>query len=139
MTQAPVPASDFADMQGLLDTGYSTLTEACFLLLRIADPAAARAWLAAVDVTTADRRNVATALQVALTVDGMQALGVAPASIAGFSRVLRPASRARKAARAGSAMSGPTRRPNGPGARFRRTWWCCCTLQREAWRRFASR
>src|SRR6202012_395405 len=46
---------------------------------------AARAWLATVDVTTADRRNVATALQVALTVDGMQALGVAPASIAGFS------------------------------------------------------
>ena len=85
VTQAPVPASDFADMQGLLYTGYSTLTEACFLLLRIADPAAARAWLAAVDVTTADRRNVATALQVALTVDGMQALGVAPASIAGFS------------------------------------------------------
>ena len=85
MTQAPVPASDFADMQGLLYTGYGTLTEACFLLLRIADPGAARAWLAAVDVTTADRRNVTTALQVALTVDGMQALGVAPAAIAGFS------------------------------------------------------
>jgi len=85
VTQAPVPASDFTDMQGLLYTGYSTLTEACFLLLRIADPAAARAWLAAADVTTADKRNVATALQVALSVEGMQALGVAPATIAGFS------------------------------------------------------
>jgi deferrochelatase/peroxidase EfeB len=85
VTQTPVPASDFADMQGLLYTGYSTLTEACFLLLRVTDPAAARAWLAAVGVTTADRRNVATALQVALTVDGMQGLGVAPATIAGFS------------------------------------------------------
>jgi Dyp-type peroxidase family len=85
MAQPPVPASDFADMQGLLYTGYGTLTEACFLLLRIADPAAARAWLSAVDVTTADRRNVAAAVQVALSVEGMQALGVAQASIAGFS------------------------------------------------------
>ena len=85
MTQNPVPASEFADMQGLLYTGYSTLTEACFLLLRVADPATARAWLAAVDVTTADRRNVAAAVQLALTVHGMQALGVAPATIAGFS------------------------------------------------------
>lgn len=83
--QAPVPASDFADMQGLLYTGYSTLSEACFLLLRIADPAAARAWLAAVDVTTADKRNVVTALQVALSMEGMRALGVSLASIGGFS------------------------------------------------------
>jgi Dyp-type peroxidase family len=83
--QTPVSANDFADMQGLLYSGYSTLTEACFLLLRIADPVAARAWLAAVTVTTADQRNVAAALQVALAAEGMQALGVAPATIAGFS------------------------------------------------------
>jgi deferrochelatase/peroxidase EfeB len=85
VTQAPVPASEFSDMQGLLYSGYSTLTEACFLLLRIADPAAARAWLSAVEVTTADKRKVTAAVQVALSVDGLQALGVAPAAIAGFS------------------------------------------------------
>jgi len=42
VTQNPVPASEFADMQGLLYTGYSTLTEACFLLLRVADPTSRR-------------------------------------------------------------------------------------------------
>ncbi len=84
-SKSPVPANDFADMQGLLYTSYGTLPESCFLLLRVADPAAARAWLSAVDVTTADRRGATAALQVALTIDGMRALGVPPALAAGFS------------------------------------------------------
>jgi Dyp-type peroxidase family len=82
---APVLANDFADMQGLLYTGYGTLTDACFLVLNVADPAAARAWLTTADVTAADRRNVATAVQIALTADGMRALGAAHDTVAGFS------------------------------------------------------
>jgi Dyp-type peroxidase family len=75
-------AVDFADMQGLLYTGYGSLPEACFLVLTIADSDAARAWLATVPVTTADQRDVAGAVQVALTAAGLQALGT---TIGGFS------------------------------------------------------
>ena len=45
------PAEDVADIQGLLRTGYGTL-DAVFLLLRVADAASARAWLATARVTT---------------------------------------------------------------------------------------
>ena len=38
--------SEHDDIQGILWAGYGTLTESTFLLLRVADPAAARAWLA---------------------------------------------------------------------------------------------
>ena len=85
MAAPPTPADDFSDMQGLLYTGYGSLPDACFMLLRIADPVAARAWLATVEVTTADRRDVLAAVQVALTVQGMRALGAPAAAIGGFS------------------------------------------------------
>ncbi len=78
-------AVEFSDMQGLLYTGYGNLTDACFLVLTIAAPEAARAWLATAPVTTADQRDVAAAVQVALTSAGMHALGVSQAVIDGFS------------------------------------------------------
>ena len=60
--------------------GYRHLTEACFLLLRVKDPAAARAWLAQVPITSAVKADPLpqTALQIAFTSDGLRALEVDP-------------------------------------------------------------
>ena len=80
-----VTASDFADIQGMLRSGYANLTEASFLLLRIVDRAAACAWLAEMPVTSAAERNAAAVLQVAISATGMRALGVAESALAGFS------------------------------------------------------
>ena len=68
------------DVQGLVRFGYKHLTEACFLLLRVKDPIAARAWLAQVPVTSAVKADPLpqTALQIALTSEGLHALGLAP-------------------------------------------------------------
>jgi deferrochelatase/peroxidase EfeB len=84
------PDAEFADIQGLLWSGYGPLKQACFLLLRVTDAAAARDWLGATveSVTTIEQlrqRHVSHALQIALTADGMRALGVAESVIDGFS------------------------------------------------------
>jgi deferrochelatase/peroxidase EfeB len=86
----PAPDSELADIQGLLWSGYGSLKEACFLLLRVADRSAARASLQSVlgSITTVEqlrRQRVGRALHVALTVDGLRALGVPDAVIGGFS------------------------------------------------------
>ena len=75
------------DVQGLVRFGYKHLTEACFLLLRITDAAAARAWLAQAPVTSAVNADPLpqTALHVAFTSQGLRALEVAPDLCAGFS------------------------------------------------------
>ena len=41
MTSSPV---DYSDVQGLVRFGYGKLTESCFLLLRVRNAAAARAF-----------------------------------------------------------------------------------------------
>jgi deferrochelatase/peroxidase EfeB len=84
------PDSEFADIQGLLWSGYGSLKQACFLLLRVTDAAAARAWLRDVSESVATveqlrREHVGRAMQIALTADGMRALGVASTVIDGFS------------------------------------------------------
>lgn len=68
------------DVQGLVRFGYRHLTEACLLLLRVKDLAAARAWLAKVPVTSAVKVDPLpqTALHVAFTSEGLNVLGVAP-------------------------------------------------------------
>ena len=82
------PVSEYQDIQGLLRSGYGSLTEAVFLLLRIANSSEAKAWLGAVAgasgaeklayrVTRAadlDLRQV-RALQVAFTAPGIRTLG----------------------------------------------------------------
>lgn len=75
------------DVQGLLQSGYSRLKEACFLLLRVKDLAAARAWLAQVQVTNAVKPDLPadTALHVALTYEGLRALDLAPDLLSEFS------------------------------------------------------
>ena len=77
---------DYSDVQGLVRFGYGALTEAAFLLLRIRDANAASAWLASAAVTNAVQLDQAppTALQVALTRQGLEALRVSPDVIAGF-------------------------------------------------------
>lgn len=75
------------DVQGLIRFGYKHLTEACFLLLRVKHPAAARTWLAQAPVTSAVKADPLpeTALHVAFTSEGLRALEVAPDLLAEFS------------------------------------------------------
>ena len=83
------PASEvvFDDVQGLVRFGHGHLIEAAFLLLRIEDAAAARAWLAAAPVTSARDANPLpdTVLQIAFTSGGLRRLGLAEDAIVGFS------------------------------------------------------
>jgi deferrochelatase/peroxidase EfeB len=78
---------DLDDIQGLIRFGFKHHTEAAFLLLRVTDAAAARAWLAQAPVTTAITLDPLpkTALQVALTSAGLRALGVGTDLVGGFS------------------------------------------------------
>jgi deferrochelatase/peroxidase EfeB len=79
-------AVELDDVQGIVRFGYKHHREACFVLLRVKDAAAARGWLAQAPVgraVTADPPPQ-TALQVAFTADGMRALGVAQDLVDGF-------------------------------------------------------
>ena len=78
---------DLADVQGLLRYGFKHHTESVFLALRVRDRAAARAWLAQAPVASAvpQASLPTTALQVALSAEGMAALGVADDITAAFS------------------------------------------------------
>ena len=83
----PAPGVVFDDVQGLVRFGHGHLSEAVFLLLRIEDAAAARAWLAAAPVTSARDVNPLpdTALQIAFTSGGLRRLGLGEGAITGFS------------------------------------------------------
>jgi len=71
--------TDYRDIQGLVRFGHGPLKAARFHLLTIADAVAARQWLAVAPVTSAVKNHPPeTALQIALTYDGLRALDVAP-------------------------------------------------------------
>src|ERR1700739_4842610 len=78
---------DYSDVQGLVRFGYAHMTEACYLLVNVRQAAAARQWLATAPITTAVRVNPLpkTALQVAFSRQGLEALRVPKTVIAGFS------------------------------------------------------
>jgi deferrochelatase/peroxidase EfeB len=91
---------DFDDIQGLVRFGHGQLKEARFFLLKVADADAARLWLAAAPVTTAvdskaldptrltdppKRKRPDSALQVAFTYEGLEALGASQEILDGFS------------------------------------------------------
>jgi deferrochelatase/peroxidase EfeB len=80
-------AIDYSDVQGLVRFGFANMSEAVYLLLRVRDPAAARTWLAQAPVTTAVESNPipSTALQVAFTREGLEALRIPQHILAGFS------------------------------------------------------
>jgi deferrochelatase/peroxidase EfeB len=77
---------DSSDVQGLAKFGYGKLTEACFLLLRVRNANAARAWIASAPVTTAEYRDPppSTALQIAFTPAGLLAMGLPERIVSGF-------------------------------------------------------
>jgi deferrochelatase/peroxidase EfeB len=76
------------DIQGLLRHGYRNHTEACFLLLRVKDAAAARAWLRRCPVASAvpAADPPPTILQVALTSEGLRGIGVREDIVEAFSQ-----------------------------------------------------
>jgi len=84
MNVSPV---DYSDVQGLVRFGHARMTDACYFLVNIKQTAAARQWLATAPVTTAVTLNPPpkTALQVAFTRQGLEALRVPQSVVAGFS------------------------------------------------------
>jgi Dyp-type peroxidase family len=82
---------DYTDVQGLVRFGYKKMTKASYALLRVKDAALARAWLRSAPVTSAVevKPPPTTALQVALTAPGLEALAVAASVIAEFSHEFR--------------------------------------------------
>ena len=78
---------DYSDVQGLLRFGYGKLRDARFYLLRIRDADAARAWLSAAPVSTAETQTPPPkrALQVAFTASGLRNLGVREQIVESFS------------------------------------------------------
>ncbi|HLZ98333.1 MAG TPA: hypothetical protein VKP66_10410 [Steroidobacteraceae bacterium] len=84
----PASGVDAGDIQGLVRFGFKHHTEAVFLLLRVRDAAAARAWLAGVPVTSAVDANPVpdSALQIAVTSEGLHALGVSADIVGAFSQ-----------------------------------------------------
>ncbi|MGA2723784.1 MAG: peroxidase [Bryobacteraceae bacterium] len=83
----PTRSIDPSDVQGLVRFGYVRMTEACYLLLRIRDKVAARAWCSMAPVATAEiqAKLPDAALQIAFTWAGLRALGVPADVLAGFS------------------------------------------------------
>lgn len=79
---------DFDDIQGLVTRGYGDLRAAAYLLLRISDPATARAWLGETvpNITTATLKPDKSALNVAFTSSGLAQLGLGTQALAGFSQ-----------------------------------------------------
>ena len=89
MDRSPMTRSefDYGDVQGLVRFGYGKMKAASYVLLRVKNPAAARSWLRNAPVTSAVAKDPppSTAMQVAFTAAGLDALGVAPSVLAGFS------------------------------------------------------
>ena len=84
---AQLAAVDYADVQGIVRFAHKHLTDASYVLLKIADPQAARAWLRDAPVTTAVELSPlpSTALQVAFTASGLRALGLSETVVGQFS------------------------------------------------------
>ena len=91
--RTPVPPTpvDYADIQGIVRFGYGKMSEAAYLLARVKNPGAARAWLRTASVSNAVVASPppSTALQIAFSAPGLLALGVAPAIVNQFSHEFR--------------------------------------------------
>ena len=81
---------EFSDIQGLVRFGYKHHTEASFLLLRVRDRDAARRWLGAVPVSTAEAIEPPpdTALQVAFSSEGLEQATMSDAQALAWLRLL---------------------------------------------------
>jgi hypothetical protein len=156
--------SDDHDIQGIIRSGYGSLEEAAFLLLRITDAAAAKAWLGAVAaepgaatlpyrVTRAGDLDTHQehALQVAFTAPGLKRLGV-PAALfrddttGGFAREFRLGMAGDEADAEGRSRrlgdvgrNAPSRWDWGGGRQRRPMSWSCSTPRRADLPRSSSR
>jgi Dyp-type peroxidase family len=81
-------SDQLSDVQGVLLRGYGRLRGARFLLLAVRDPTAARRWLGALDIRSAESNpgDADTAVNVALTPTGLAAFGFDAATLATFPR-----------------------------------------------------
>ncbi|KMS56162.1 peroxidase [Novosphingobium barchaimii LL02] len=80
-------AAESGDIQAIVDRGFGSLRAARYLLLRVINPAAARAWLRGLTVTSlanARSHRVSRVDQIAFTAAGLRTLGFAPDSVPGF-------------------------------------------------------
>ncbi|MBX3192389.1 MAG: hypothetical protein KF819_35690 [Labilithrix sp.] len=79
------------DIQGIILRGYAAMQAAAFVLLEVTDPAKAKAWLAALPLTTAavEPREAAACTNVAFTAAGLMRLGLPRETLEGFSRELQ--------------------------------------------------
>ncbi|HVU03971.1 MAG TPA: Dyp-type peroxidase [Polyangiaceae bacterium] len=89
---APTPEKiEWGEVQRLVLSGYPKLVHARFLLLRVEDPAKARAWVKTlveenlVRFGWGERHHLTPAMAVAFTWDGFTALGVDEKTLDGFS------------------------------------------------------
>ena len=82
---------DYADVQGLVRFGYGHMTSASYVLVRVKNANAAKAWLRSAPVTTAVAQKPPpnAAMNIAVTAPGLRALGVSESIIAGFSHEFR--------------------------------------------------
>jgi deferrochelatase/peroxidase EfeB len=82
---------DYGDIQGLVRFGYRRMKEARYALVRVRSVAAARAWLLSAPIASAAtiQPPPVTALHVAFTAPGLEALGVPAAVLTGFSHEFR--------------------------------------------------
>jgi Dyp-type peroxidase family len=73
-----VPELERSDLQGLVMSAYAHLPCAAYMLLRVSEPRGARTWLRALaaEITTGDGKDEHSSLNVAMTFDGLQALGL---------------------------------------------------------------
>lgn len=72
------PEPENADIQGLVAAGYGRLRAARYLVLKVADPTTARAWIAGLarDVTNASAPVTTLGLNIAFTHAGLDKLGL---------------------------------------------------------------
>jgi deferrochelatase/peroxidase EfeB len=76
-----------ADIQAIVDRGFGSLAGATYLLIRVREKTAARAWLRTLPVTSlADARakRLDSVVQLAFTASGLDALGFDPVEVGGF-------------------------------------------------------
>src|SRR6201985_1385447 len=82
---------DYAHAHGLVRFGYGQMTSASYVLVRVKNVDAAKAWIRSTPVTTAVAQKPApkAAMNIAFTAAGLGALRVQESIIAGFSHEFR--------------------------------------------------
>ena len=82
---------DYADVQGLVRFGYGQMTSASYVLVRVKNADATKAWIRSAPITTAvaQKPPPKTAMNIAVTAAGLKTLGVPESIIGGFSHEFR--------------------------------------------------